>query len=219
MSRAPTLLAEPISSSFAPRPLLLVTEGVLDIACLTRLSQIVRTIHPDLPDLQFLADQGRIIFLPAGGGDLAAWIRRLAPLGCPEFHLYDREQNPETDLRQAIVAQINERPHCRACLTRKRSLENYLHPQAVTAALGVTVDMADDTPVADLVARSQPEVQAVWPMLSHRARQRLIYRAKRRLNTEAIHHMTATMLLERDPAEEVLGWFRSIAQLMDRTEP
>jgi hypothetical protein len=79
----------PVESSAVsvPRPLLVVTVGVLDIACLTRLSQIVRSDDARLPDLNTLARQGRVIFLPAGGGDLAAWMHRLAPLGCPEFFL------------------------------------------------------------------------------------------------------------------------------------
>lgn len=196
------------------RPLLLITEGVLDIACLTRLSRIVRSRAAGLPDLPRLVAQGRAIFLPAGGGDLAAWTRRLAPLGCGEFHLYDREQSPETELRRQIVADVNQRPHCRAFLTRKRSLENYLHPHAIAAACGVTIYLTDETPVAEAVVCAQPAWQAAWPTLLYRARQRLIFRTKRRLNTLAVDQMTAELLAQRDPAGEVLGWFHAIHELL-----
>ncbi len=213
MSLVPMPPAES-STIMGLRPLLLITEGVLDIACLTRLSWIVRSLDTELPDLPSLVEQGRVIFLPAGGGDLAAWIRRLAPLGCSEFHLYDKEQIPETELRRQIVAEVNRRRHCRAFLTRKRSLENYLHPQAVAAVCGVTIDLTDDTPVAEAVVQAQPEWQAAWPTLPYRTRQRLIFRTKRRLNTLAVDQMTAELLAQRDPAGEVLGWFYTIHELL-----
>ena len=219
MSPTPMLLARPMSVHSLFSPVLCVTEGVFDIACLTRLSQIVRTVEPDLPDLQELTAQGRMILIPAGGGDLAAWTHRLAPLICPQYYLFDREQMPETALRQSVVDQINERPYCRAVLTRKRSLENYLHPTAIAAASGIWVEITDDTPVAEAVAQARPAWQAVWPTLTHRARQRQIYRTKRLLNTEAVRHMTADLLAERDPAGEVIGWFRDIGRLVSDSRP
>ena len=72
------------------------------------------------------------------------------------------------------------------------------------------VDIHDDSPVAELVVRAHPEWGVVWPNLSYRARQRLIYRTKRRLNTEVVGRMTATLLAERDPAGEVVGWFQQM---------
>lgn len=211
----PILPAESSAVSI-PRPLLLVTEGVLDIDCLTRLSQIVRSNDAGLPDLETFARQGRVVFLPAGGGDLAAWIDRLAPLGCGEFHLYDREQAPESDLRQHIVSRINRRPGCRAVLTKMRSLGNYLHPAAIEQTFGVRIEIAHDTPVAERVAQARPEVQLFWSVLTPRARRRLIYRTKRRLNTETVQHMTAEMLAEHDSAGEVVSWMRAIAELLEQ---
>ncbi len=215
MSLVRMSLAEPQISTAGPRPLLLITEGVLDIACLTRLSRIAQTIDAEIPDLESLAACGQIIFLPTGGGDLSAWVHRLEPLGCAEFFLCDREQEPETALRQAVAHQFNRRLNCRAFLTRMRSLENYLHPQAVAAACGVRIDITDDTPVAEAVVRAQPEWQAVWPTLSYRARQRLIFRMKRRLNTLAVDQMTAELLAERDPDGEDFGWFHTLQQLLN----
>ena len=210
-----TALTPDNSPRSSNRPLIIITEGVLDISCLTRLSRVVCAAHPDLPDLQQLSAQGRVIFLPAGGGDLAAWTTRLAPLGCPEFFLSDREQQPETDFRQSIVRQINLRFGCCAALTRKRSLENYLHPQAIAQTFDVLIEVTDESPVAELIARSLPEVTPLWGSMSHRQQQRLMYRIKRRLNTETAERMTMELLSERDPAGEVVGWFRSIASLLD----
>jgi len=196
------------------RPLLIITEGVLDISCLTRFSQIVHAVHPELPDLQQLADQSKAIFLPAGGGDLTAWITRLAPLGCTQFFLFDREQQPETDVRQRIVDQINEQPGCRAALTNKRSLENYLHPTAIAATFGVTIKITDDAHVVELVAQALHSSSNLGPSEIQRNRKRQIYRTKRRLNFETTQHMTADLLAERDPTGEVVEWFRTIAHLL-----
>jgi hypothetical protein len=38
---------------------------------------------------------------------------------------------------------------------------------------------------------------------------------KRLLNTEAPRHMTAELLAQRDPAGEVVGWFREIGRLIE----
>ena len=199
--------------SVAQRPLIIITEGVLDIACLTTYSRIVHAVDPELPDLQHLTADGRAIFLPAGGGDLMAWTFRLAPLGCPEFLLCDREQQPETDLRQKIVERFNQRAGCRAALTGKRSLENYLHPAAISATFGITVEINDCLPVAEHVAKSSLAA-GLWADLSRRSQQRLIYHTKRRLNVETVRAMTAELLSERDPYGEVMEWFRVIASLL-----
>ena len=68
--------------------------------------------------------------------------------------------------------------------------------------------------MAEAVVGAQPEWQAVWQTLPYRARQRLIFRTKRRLNTLAADQMTAELLAQRDPTGEVLGWFHAIHELL-----
>lgn len=148
------------------------------------------------------------MFLPCGGGDLRVWSQRLAPLRSAEFHLYDREQSPETEVRRQIVADINRRPNCRAVLTNKRSLENYLHPHAIAESGAGEIEFGDDDPVAILVARRGFErltSTTTWAGLSRRAKRRFMNRVKRCLNTVAIEHMSLALLAERDPGGEVLG--------------
>ncbi|HUQ69936.1 MAG TPA: hypothetical protein VM165_10455 [Planctomycetaceae bacterium] len=196
-----------------------MVEGVLDAQFLQGLSDQLHPDVPDLPDLGRLTAAGHIVWIPAGGGDLKAWVTRLAPLGVAEFHLYDREQAPETAIRQAVVDQIRQRSGCEAALTTKRALENYLHPAAIQAATGITIDFGDHDPVAERLVRSRPHLDAVWPTFSRRCRQRLLNLAKRTLNTQAVRHMTADLLAERDPVGEVLGWFRRIGALFESLTP
>ena len=67
--------------------LLLIVEGQHDIAFLSRISRLLHASDTTLADLPALEQQGRLIFVPAGGGDFRPWLLRLGPLGCNEFHL------------------------------------------------------------------------------------------------------------------------------------
>ena len=199
---------------------IVVVEGVFDIEFLTRLSALFHQEDPAIPDLAEQQRRGQIVFVPIGGGDVSLWATRLAPLGQPEFHLYDREQPPETELRQRVVAQVNLRFNCRAVLTGKRSLENYLHPAALELAGGPELNFGDDDSVPECVARfwlegSGPNLS--WDKIPRRSQKRLANRAKRWLNTQAVSQMSMPLLADRDPAGEVLSWFALIAELSGRS--
>lgn len=192
---------------------IVVVEGHHDIAFLRGLSQRLLSDHQHVADLQAMERSNQLIFLPTGGGDLWAWRNRLAPLGRPEIHLYDREQSPETELRQQVVDAVNRRPNCLAMLTSKRSLENYLHPQAIFEASKIQVSFGDDDDVAAEFARKQWQLDSPpvsWDELTSRARKRLANRAKRILNIRAVQHMTSDLLKERDPKGELGAWLRMI---------
>jgi hypothetical protein len=198
------------------RPLLMVLEGTNDCEFLFRLSQ---RLHPDnaqITDLTRLHADGRILLVPTGGGNFDQWAVRFAALRCREFHLYDREIGPETLRRQEAIELVNSRPGCRGFLTSKRSLENYLDSQAISQAGGGQVTVTDDECVGTELARHWYELipQArPWPGLLRRTRRRLIYRAKRWLNREAVMRMTTDLLAQRDSAGEVLQWLTLIAEM------
>ena len=190
-------------------------EGVHDVQFLVRLSRRLWDGNFESPDLQSLVERRRLVIIPMGG-DLSGWAERLEALGCRQFHLYDRESEPETSLRRRLAEKVNARPSCHASMTTKRSLENYLHANAIAAAGGGTWVFDDDDCVASLLARSAYERAAPttpWPDLSRRARQRLLNRAKRHLNTQAVEQMTPELLAERDPTGELMGWLTQIAAI------
>ncbi|MEQ8788713.1 MAG: ATP-dependent endonuclease [Pirellulaceae bacterium] len=196
--------------------MVVVVEGPNDVEFLRRISRIVHAHDPRAPDLNVKEQQGKVIFLPLGGGGVAAWADRLAPLKLCEFHLFDRETPPETDARQAIVKRVNRRDGCRASLTRKRSMENYLHPEALARAGELEVTFGDFDPVPDFVARAayerdQPAI--AWDCLPRRAHKRFINRVKRWLNTKVVDQMTWQLLGERDADGEIMSWLDTIAYL------
>jgi hypothetical protein len=197
------------------RQVLVVVEGGNDIEFLRRASAILKADDEALPDLSQLERRGRIVFVPFGG-DPRNWVFRFAELGHPEYHLFDREISPATEIRRESARIVNLRPGCHAAITSKRSLENYLHCDAISEARGVEVRFSDDDDVAELVAERCFQRQHPgdgWSELSARARRRLRNRAKSWLNTLAVDRMTVARFAERDPIGEIDSWLRIIAEM------
>ncbi|MEQ8788813.1 MAG: ATP-dependent endonuclease [Pirellulaceae bacterium] len=194
---------------------IVVVEGPNDVEFLRRISSMLHAHDADLPNLSALEERERLLFLPLGGSS-AAWAVRLAPLQLPEFHLLDRELPPETEVRQAIVNRINRRRGCRAVLTGKRTIENYLHPAALRRAGELQLEFGDLDSVPEIVAKAsfaREQLSAAWDALPRRAHKRLINRVKRWLNTKVVEEMTFELLHERDPGGEVVSWLRGIHRL------
>ena len=211
-----SLLGRPQPATDLPGPrVLVVVEGVFDIEFLRRISRRLAADGAPVPDLAELEQQGRLVFFPFGG-DPCLWTDRLAPFGLPEFHLYDRELPPETARRRGAADHVNRRPGCRAVLTTKRALENYLHPQAISETCDVRVQLDDDAHVADLIAEQQfrGRHDIDWQRLTRRAQQRWRNRVKKRLHTLAADRMTWDRLTECDPRGEVVLWLQDIEHLM-----
>ena len=195
--------------------LIVILEGGLDVRFLKRIAHILHSADPQVPDLRELERSGAVVFIPIGGSNFCHWTQRLAGLGVPELFLLDREVEPLTSERLAAAAAVNRRPGCRALLTTKRMLENYLHPAAICEARGIHVTFGDGDDVADLVARSTLEQAQgpAWSGLPSRGRRRLRHQVKLWLNTEAVERMTAQRLESRDPSQEVRSWLLTIARM------
>ncbi len=192
-----------------------IVEGANDIEFLLRISRIMAEVRRDLPDLARLRQSGELAILPRCGGDLLAWADRLAPLGANQFHLSDREVEPECHLRRRAAQIIDCRDGCRAIISRKRALENYLHPAAIYEARGVDVEIGDEVDVADVVASrlfTEKMPTCSWEELPLRARKRFRNRVKKWLNTDAVDRMTYARLRERGGAEEIASWLSTIRE-------
>jgi hypothetical protein len=220
LSRRPHSRHSPHEQSKEPthrtRPLLVVVEGPHDIEFLKRISLILSAHDRRLPDLVQWERRGAIIFIPFGGGDVSLWVDRLAPIGLPELHIYDRESSPETELRQRMADTVNQRPGCRAVLTSKRSLDNYLHPAAVREVCGIELEFTDDDHVADLIARRLygHQDQVPWPELPRRTQTRRRNRVKKWLHTRVVDRMTPERLAGQDAGGEVTSWLNTIVRMV-----
>jgi len=97
-----------------PRPahgqVIVVLEGKHDVEFFRRISGILHAETAEVPDLRPLEYRGQVVFLPCGGFDRHQWPLRLAPLGCREFHLFDRDLPQDADARCQAAAVVNLRP-------------------------------------------------------------------------------------------------------------
>jgi len=200
-------------------------EGRHDITFLKHMAKILRQAGCDVLDLEKMELDGELIFFPLGGSSLALWTSRLAPLSRPEFHLFDRDDPPPAPAKYQVQADaINLRERCKAVVTGKKEMENYLHPDAINEAymrvcnitLGLTTIFSpfDDVPVkiAELVHVASGSPSA-WVALNQETRGKKVSRVKRNLNEHAAALMTKVRLDEVDPDGHVLSWLNDIKTL------
>jgi putative ATP-dependent endonuclease of OLD family len=211
-----TIESNDIVNDTRHRPVIVVVEGQFDIEFLRRVSRTLNAADPTVPNLAAEEADGNVILVPFGGGGHAEWTSRFQALQLPEFYLFDRETSPETESRVATAAAINARSGCRAVVMRRRSLENYLHRDAVADTFGVSIDITCHCSVVQRLATElhrSGSFAVPWQQLSRKGRHRLFNRLKRRLNTTAADHMTVSRIQQVDPASELLSWLKDIAGL------
>ena len=117
--------------------------------------------------------------------------------------------------RHRLAEALNRQPSCKAVLTSKRAMENYLHYEAIREASGLRVSFGDLDDVAELAARAslEPGDFAVGvaletePSPASRQGQEMAQPRGSRLHD-------ARAIERRDPDDEVIGWLRTIAELV-----
>ena len=194
-------------------------EGKHDESALKRLSALVAGSDEAVDDFAKLEDEGKLMFIPVGGSNAGLWVSRLHHLNRPEFHIFDRDEEPPAEPHYKPQADIiNARPGCKAVHTSKRELENYLHPNAIAAARPevVLTGVADFDDVPDLVAEAlhtASESEKPWAEVDGDGKKRKASNAKKWLNDDAMGEMTVARLSESDPDGELVGWLREITAL------
>jgi len=189
-------------------------EGPNDVAFLHHMGAILREIDDSLIDLK---DDPGVVVIPVGGSTLVQWVQahHLRRTNWPEIHIYDRDTDTPPK-HQSAVDEVNARNDGSwATLTSKRETENYLHPDAIAEALGVTVAFGPDDDVPLLVAQAihQTDPQAKpWDQVTDKDRAKKVSRAKKRLNQEAAAKMTPERLAQSDPSGEITQWLRKITE-------
>lgn len=200
-------------------------EGKNDIAFLRNISAVLRAAGEDVFDLEKMELDGELIFFPLGGSSLALWTSRLANLNRPEFHLFDRDVAPPAQAKYQVEADaINQRQYCRAEITQKREMENYVHFEAINQAyaangitLGLTANYGDFDDVPTEVAHRVHDASGSavpWASLGVEKREAKTLNAKRIINGLSAKRMTKVQLDGLDPAGEILQWFAQMRQLV-----
>jgi hypothetical protein len=141
-------------------------------------------------------------------------------LNRPEFYIFDRDnQSPTAPKYQQTIAEINQRPNCEVVVTDKKEMENYLHPDAITAVRAdVVISYGDFDSVPELVAKAvhnNSDSPKTWDELSDEKKGKKISKAKVWLNAQASAAMTPELLDAVDPNNNLRNWFSKIDGLLD----
>jgi predicted ATP-dependent endonuclease of OLD family len=194
---------------------LVCVEGPNDVLFLRHVSHILRGKDPSLVDLDA---SPHVAYVVAGGSSLLHWVQAhyLKNTGLPQIHIYDRDTEMPPKYEGA-VNDVNARGDGSwATLTTKREIENYLHPDAIAEALGVTITFGpqDDVPmlVAQAVHAAAPGT-VPWAQVDAKTQEKKVSRAKKRLCDEAAAKMTLELLAQSDSNGEIKQWLKKIAEL------
>ena len=129
---ANTLGVLPDPSNKGDARVAVAVEGPTDIDALVSFAKVLRS-SGDLPDF----DETKIFWIIGGGQTLKDWVERryLDRIQFPQIYLFDSDrtsaQLPPSIEKERRIAEINRRPNCQAFLSRKRTIENYVHPDAI----------------------------------------------------------------------------------------
>lgn len=200
-------------------------EGINDENFLINYSKMLIKHGEDIPDLEKLVNEDKLIFISLGGGNLIYWKTKLKGLNRPEFYITDRDNPPPKQPKyKKFIDDVNIRQNCCAICTNKKEMENYIHPKAMKAVSQEVdfqhIDDFDDVP--EMVARKIHESSNstyTWEQLKNEKRDKYddkLSNAKRWLNTKAIENMTPELLTEIDPNNEVRGWLKKIKEFCEK---
>ncbi len=214
-------------------------EGPTDIDALISFAKIL-TEAGSLPDF----DESKVFWAMGGGTTLKDWVERryLDTLDLPQVFLFDSDctaagQAPNQN-KVDLLKTIRQRPNCQAYMTRKRMMENYVHPNAIsrvsggkiTLPAGVNVDYDNIAQMFkdafDVAKVTHGNALGFFPT-DHQGQRMPITsgesHCKRIIAAYVMRHMTADEALDRgaynDPTtgasgNEILDWLTAIRNLI-----
>ncbi len=194
--------------------LIVCVEGPTDVEFFKRLSG---KVDDDLK-VDFENDE-RIIIIPLGGSTLKYWVDNhyLRKLGLPELHIYDGDKKEN----ERKAEQINNRSDdSKGFVTRKREIENYVHPNIVKDIFSL-----NDKEFTNLIDLSKTDWIADWDKIDVPKELMEIYKSKgwsiqeskikEKISTEGIERMTIELFKELNAYEEIKEWFISIKNTLN----
>ncbi|MFA5603049.1 MAG: AAA family ATPase, partial [Bacilli bacterium] len=185
---------------------LVCVEGPHDLQFLRHINRLLIAEDDNAIDV---FNDPRVAQVVLGGSTLQEWVNQhyLRNVGLPEVHVYDRDELINGKYKyQDSQKKVNSRgDNSIAFLTSKREMENYLHIDAIIAALqpfvdcNLTFELSDDCDV-------EKEIKTLL-----NGRRKIQRRSlKHWLNDDAARHMSLDLLKKRDGYDEIKNWFDQI---------
>ncbi|WP_070138486.1 ATP-binding protein [Crocinitomix algicola] len=178
--------------------LVICVEGENDINFLMNINQSISDFKETI-DLK----KEKIKLIPMGGSALKNWIDRhyLEGSNVIEFHLYDKDSNEQY---KSSIEKVNQREdESKGVLTRKREMENYIHPSLFQSEFHIdcsNIKDWDNTDVASIVTNKTNRFDD----------EKII---KQIANGKLTKQMTKELLIEMNSYEEINSWFKEIKRL------
>ncbi len=174
---------------------LICVEGVNDVRFMMHVS---RTLHAEDENLPDLSRDPHFAIIPMKGANLRDMVHLhlFKNFEKPEFHIYDHDGCGTYEKEAQTVN--TRKDGSKAVQTSKRTMENYIHPEAIFRVTGEKIEVTDDNDyVKDLSSRLRKKKTEVKAILSD----------------EVAPKMTAQEVFERDQNSEIIGWLKDIANL------
>ncbi len=148
-----------------------------------------------------LFDLNNIPILPLNGGFIKKWAEEhyLENTDVKEFHLYDRDNKDER--YKATAEKVSSWPNAQAVITKKREIENYVHPSLINDKFGLDLVFDgswDDKNIPKICADRTGEKEEV---------------IKEIICGELSVKMTKDFFEEIEAWDEVRGWFEQMNKL------
>ncbi len=197
--------------------LVVCLEGPTDVTFWYIISAMLHATDSNVPNLE---TDKRVAVVAMGGSALKHWVERhyLQNLQLPEAHFYDRDMGAETVTYDEYIQRVNDRSATDGSWglrTQKREIENYLHPDAIREALGLTVTFTDNCDVPLKVAEqhytTMPNPQTPWAQMNQ---SRAAKKMKEPLCSDAAAKMTVALLRQMDPSHELKNWLLRVGDRM-----
>ena len=196
-------------------------EGRNDINFLRAMSQILHEANEDIPNLAQEEDSGRLVFVPLGGSNMDLWVSRLDGFNRPEFYLMDRDNPiPQKPKYHEFAQKIAGRDNCIPWTTKRKELENYVHPDVIKDCYpdykGIGDEFEDVPELFAQAVHESSESSDAWNDVKTDIQKfgKKVSAAKRRLNDEFVSKMTPCLLSHIDADNEIRSWLRKIGDAL-----
>lgn len=185
-------------------------EGPTDVLFLQNISSILEN---DLK-IDFESEsEKRVILIPLGGATLKQWVNYnyLKKLNKPEIHIYDSDNLKNPQYKKQAKEVNNRTNGSKAFLTRKKEIENYVHPKILNTLFGLSDgDIIDFKKAGWLGDWNILDVPKTIGSKVKRKESKI----KKEISEIGSKQMTITLLKEIDAYDEIKEWFLAIKNLM-----
>ncbi len=183
-------------------------EGPTDVLFLQNISSI---LEKDLK-IDFDGEPG-VILIPLGGCTLKQWVNYnyLKKLEKPEIHIYDSDNIKNPQYKKQVHIVNNREDRSKAFLTRKKEIENYVHPKILNALFKLSGgDIIDYKKEGWLSKWNHLDVAETIGSKVKRKESKI----KKEISEIGSKQMTIKLLKEIDAYDEIKEWFLAIKKLM-----